>query len=309
MSRALQCAWSTTRLVAFGSGRLLAFDLDSAFLVDDRLLTPDRLRDMLGVLDSAFADFDLLVDHRALVGGHLLLAHRNADRRVGLADRAIARLVVDGTPLDRDLFVCDRDVDGALLGDDLLGQLDLARLYGVLARTELLLAELEGLLRLDPRPPRGWSLASRGRGGRALDRCAVVLAVGLHGRLRGLELVQPVLGHAQMNRLAIYRTDGAEGDVLLLAQAEKPGGHTQVPLRCLGHRADLLVVGVEDIHAVVYLVLESLSHATFLSAVKRARTARFGPSCLPLANDAPGRPLGRGRVAGAQPAAQRAGRE
>src|SRR5512135_787658 len=116
----------------------------------------------LGALDDPLADGHLLLDHRPLLHGDLLLADRDADLLDGLARR--------GLPLDDHLLPLHRDLDRPVLGDDLLADPDLARLHELLVGLQLLLADL------DPR-----ALGSPGRLVLRAKRLAVPQPPLLHG--------------------------------------------------------------------------------------------------------------------------------
>src|SRR5512135_2218644 len=112
--------------------------------LDADLFLTHRAADPLGALDDPLADCHLLLDHRPLLHGDLLLPDRDADllarpdvRRGGLTRR--------GMPLDDDLLALHRDLDRPVLGDDLLADPDRARLHGLLMGLQLLLVELDPL--------------------------------------------------------------------------------------------------------------------------------------------------------------------
>src|SRR5579875_1409254 len=118
-----------------------ALDLDVALLVHVELLLAHGLGDMLGFLDLALADGDLLLDHGLLADGDLLLLHWDDDLFLGhVTPRRAAR---GGTPLDHDFLALDRYVDGLVLGDDALAHPHLAGLDRGLVDLEALLAELD----------------------------------------------------------------------------------------------------------------------------------------------------------------------
>src|SRR5512142_478495 len=118
--------------------------------------------DPLGTLDHPLADGHLLLDHRPLLHGDLLLADRDADLLDGLARR--------GLPLDDHLLPLHRDLQRPVLGDDLLADPDRARLHALLVGLQLLLADL------DPR-----ALGSPGRLVLRAKRLAVPQPPLLHG--------------------------------------------------------------------------------------------------------------------------------
>src|SRR5512135_281820 len=128
--------------------------------------------DPLGALDDPLTDRHLLLDHRPLLHGDLLLANRDADLLDGLARR--------GMPLDDHLLALHRDLDRAVLGDDLLADADLARRDELLVGMQLLGVELDrgALARAGGRGVRGRvrvPVAMMARAGRGLGepRCGL----------------------------------------------------------------------------------------------------------------------------------------
>src|SRR5512135_3126580 len=156
--------------------------------------------DPLGALDDPLTDRHHLLDHRPLLHGDLLLANRDADLLDGLARR--------GMPLDDHLLALHRDLDRAVLGDDLLADADLARRDELLVGMQLLGVELDrgALARAGGRGVRGRvrvPVAMMARAGRGLGepRC------GLGDPRRGLSGAGPrlVLGVQHLAVFVIHR--------------------------------------------------------------------------------------------------------
>jgi hypothetical protein len=68
-----------------------------------------------------------------------------------------------------------------------------------------------------------------------------------------------------MDFVAVYFANCTERNVVVLSHPENTTRHAHVALDALGERAHLLIVGVEDVHALAYLVLEPFSHVMILS--------------------------------------------
>lgn len=183
-------------------------DTDVAVRLDPHLLAPHRLGDRAGILDTAFAERDLLDHHRPLADDHLLLDDRDAqhltglhvaeavqqllDERVrGCTGNGVQRLAVDRVVLDDQLLAADGDLDGALLGDDLAADRHLAGLDRLGVRLEVFLDQFDlgTLIGTDPllaaRPRSGlWVPGGAGlRRGHRLGPGELACAVGAQDAL------------------------------------------------------------------------------------------------------------------------------
>src|SRR4051794_19377809 len=75
----VQVSQLLSRLAALGCLGI-GLDYDVALFLDRGFFAPHRVRDMLGLLNLAFADVDFFVDNRLLLERNLFRGHRDTDR-------------------------------------------------------------------------------------------------------------------------------------------------------------------------------------------------------------------------------------